>query len=95
MSITAKEVEKVAHLARLQINGEEMPLHIHNLSNILNLIAQMDQVDTSQISPMAHPLNLTQYQRLDAVTETNQRTLFQSIAPAVESGLYLVPQVIE
>lgn len=95
MSITTNEVKKVAHLARLKISDDEIPLHTNNLSNILDLIAQMDQVDTTSISPMAHPLHLYQYKRTDTVTESNQRTLFQSIAPAVESGLYLVPQVIE
>jgi aspartyl-tRNA(Asn)/glutamyl-tRNA(Gln) amidotransferase subunit C len=55
----------------------------------------MQAVDTSAVSPMSHAQDVTQRLREDAVTETDQRELFQSIAPQVEAGLYLVPKVIE
>jgi aspartyl-tRNA(Asn)/glutamyl-tRNA(Gln) amidotransferase subunit C len=65
------------------------------LSGIFGLIAEMQAVDTRNIVPMSHAQDLPQRLREDAVTEANQRELFQSIAPQVEAGLYLVPQVIE
>jgi aspartyl-tRNA(Asn)/glutamyl-tRNA(Gln) amidotransferase subunit C len=65
------------------------------LSNIFGLIAEMQAVDTSGIAPMSHSQELSQRLREDVVTETNQREAFQAIAPQVEDGLYLVPQVIE
>ena len=55
----------------------------------------MNAVDTSGVTPMAHPLDAVQRLREDAVTESDQREHFQQVAPAVEAGLYLVPKVIE
>ena len=95
MSFDQSDVEKIAHLARLAVTGEEAQGLSGDLSRILDLVAQMDQVDTSDVEPMAHPLHMAQRLRADEVTETDQRDKFQSIAPAVESGLYLVPKVIE
>lgn len=65
------------------------------LSGIFSLIAEMQAVDTNGIVPMSHAQDVSQRLREDVVTETSQRELFQSIAPQVEAGLYLVPQVIE
>lgn len=95
MALDPREVEKIAHLARLAIRDEDIPEYATNLSNILGLVEQMNQVDTSDVVPMAHPLDMPQRLRPDAVTEGDQRERFQSIAPQVEAGLYLVPKVIE
>jgi aspartyl-tRNA(Asn)/glutamyl-tRNA(Gln) amidotransferase subunit C len=95
MALTTKEVEHIAHLARLQMSEEDIPVYQKNLSNILDLVTQMDSVDTQHIEPMAHPLDLTQRLREDKVTATNKREQFQAIAPLTEAGLYLVPKVIE
>ena len=65
------------------------------LSGIFNLIAEMQAVDTTGIEPMSHAQDVSQRLREDKVTETNQREAFQAIAPQIEAGLYLVPQVIE
>jgi aspartyl-tRNA(Asn)/glutamyl-tRNA(Gln) amidotransferase subunit C len=69
--------------------------YARNLSSILDLVAQMNAVDTRGVQPLAHPLAMTQRLRPDEATEPDQRALFQSIAPQVEAGLYLVPKVIE
>lgn len=96
MSLTPEDVQKIGHLARLNLSPEDISLYAPQLVNILDFIAQMDQVDTSDIEPMAHPfLNASQRLRPDVVTETNSREIFQEIAPQVEAGLYLVPKVIE
>ncbi len=95
MSLDKKDVENIAHLARLAIAEEDIPQYARELSNILDLVEQMSQVDTGGVAPMAHPLDATQRLRKDAVTEESQRELFQSTAPQVEAGLYLVPKVIE
>jgi aspartyl-tRNA(Asn)/glutamyl-tRNA(Gln) amidotransferase subunit C len=95
MSLQKNDVEKIAHLARLSIREEDVPLYTKNLSNILHLVEQMNSVTTSHIEPMAHPLEMNQRLRADEITESNQRELFQTNAPAVENGLYLVPKVIE
>ncbi len=95
MSITPKEVQKIAHLARLQINDNEVDQYAVELSNIISFVEKMNTADTQDIEPMAHPLDIIQRLREDKVTETNQREKFQSIAPRAEKGLYLVPKVIE
>ena len=95
MSLDSKAVENIAHLARLAIDEADVPAYAENLSNILDLVEQMNQIDTIGVTPMAHPLHMAQRLREDVVTETNQRDHFQAIAPATEAGLYLVPKVIE
>ncbi|MFW1677981.1 Asp-tRNA(Asn)/Glu-tRNA(Gln) amidotransferase subunit GatC [Pontibacter sp. JAM-7] len=95
MSLDRSDVEKIAHLARLQIAEQDIPEYTQNLTNILQLVDQLQAVDTTGIEPMAHPLDAVQRLREDTVTEPNQREQLQSIAPAVEAGLFLVPRVIE
>jgi aspartyl-tRNA(Asn)/glutamyl-tRNA(Gln) amidotransferase subunit C len=95
MSLSKADVEKIAHLARLAISEQDIPLYSKNLSNILAFVEQMNQVDVSGVQPMAHPLETSQRLRDDVVTEPNQRDHFQAIAPQVDAGLYLVPKVIE
>ena len=84
-----------ALLARLSISEEDISNYLHDVSNILSLVEKMNDVDTDNIEPLAHPLEITARLRDDKVTETNQRTHFQKIAPAVDNGHYLVPKVIE
>mgnify|MGYP002620769767 CR=1 FL=1 len=95
MSLEQNEVDKIAHLARLEIAAADVPEVARNLSKILDLVAQMDAVDTTGVTPMAHPLDMVQRLREDQVTEADQRERFQAIAPQTENGLYLVPKVIE
>ncbi len=95
MSISKDEVKKIAHLARISLSDDDVPYYTNHLSNILDFIEQMNAIDTKDITPMAHPLDMVARLRPDVVSETNQRQLFQTVAPQVESGLYLVPKVIE
>jgi len=95
MSLNLTDVEKVARLARLAMSGQELQAAQAQLNNIFGLIAEMQAVDTRGIAPMSHAQDLAQRLREDKVTETDQREAFQAIAPQVERGLYLVPQVIE
>lgn len=95
MSLDKNDVEKIAHLARVAIADEDIPSYAESLSSILNLVEQMDAVDTENVTPMAHPHAAYQRLREDAVTEQNQRDHFQKISTHVEDGLYLVPKVIE
>ncbi|WP_415885458.1 Asp-tRNA(Asn)/Glu-tRNA(Gln) amidotransferase subunit GatC [Neptuniibacter sp. SY11_33] len=95
MSLDRSDVDKIAHLARLQIEEQDTPEYAQNLTNILDLVDQMQAIDTTDVSPMAHPLDAVQRLRSDDVTEENNREQLQSVAPAVENGLFLVPKVIE
>jgi len=95
MVLDKTDIEKIAWLARLDINHRDIPEYARDLTSILGLVEQMNGVDTSSIGPMAHPLELDARGREDLVTESNQREHFQQHAPAVNNGHYLVPKVIE
>lgn len=95
MAFDRSEVEKVAQLARLHINDAEADEVSSRITDILALIDQMQSVDTNNVEPLAHPLDVTQRMRADQVTEENRREELQSLAPRSENGLYLVPKVIE
>lgn len=95
MSLDISDVKRIAHLARIEIDDAGAQIALQQLSGILGLIEQMQAVNTDGIEPMSHSQDVTQRLREDVVSEADQRELFQSIAPAVENGLYLVPKVIE
>ena len=95
MSLNEQDIEKIAWLARLEIDQTDCPKYARELSQMLDLVEQLNQIDTSNIEAMAHPTDAVQRLREDVVTEQNQREKFQSIAPLSEDGLYLVPRVIE
>jgi len=95
MSLEPADVQKIAHLARLAIDDADIPRYARDLSSILELVAQMNAVDTTGVEPLAHPLAMSQRLRPDAVHESDQHERFQAIAPSTEAGLYLVPKVIE
>lgn len=95
MSLTADQIRQVAHLARLELKPEQVDQYARELSNILDMVSQLAGTDTAGTEPMAHPLDMSQRLRPDAVTERNQREEFQAHAPAVKHGLYIVPKVIE
>jgi aspartyl-tRNA(Asn)/glutamyl-tRNA(Gln) amidotransferase subunit C len=95
MSIDADEIARIAHLARLEIGDEAVARTTEELANILAFVGRMDAVDTTDVTPMAHPLDQNQRLRQDHITETDRRDTFQAGAPAVENGLYLVPKVLD
>jgi aspartyl-tRNA(Asn)/glutamyl-tRNA(Gln) amidotransferase subunit C len=95
MSLSLDDVKRVANLARIEISEDEARQTLTQLSGIFGLIEQMQAVDASAITPMSHAQDVMQRLRADAVTESDQRELFQSAAPQIEAGLYLVPKVIE
>jgi aspartyl-tRNA(Asn)/glutamyl-tRNA(Gln) amidotransferase subunit C len=95
MSLSDDQIRRVARLARIAIGAEEAASVGDRLNRVLALIDQLLAVDTTGIEPMSHALDLVQPLRPDAVTEPDQRVRFQSGAPAVEGGLYLVPKVLE
>jgi aspartyl-tRNA(Asn)/glutamyl-tRNA(Gln) amidotransferase subunit C len=96
MSLETKDVANIAHLARLTITEEEMPVYASGLSKIINFVEQLNAADVADVEPMAHPLaGQVQRMRVDEITETDAHERYQANAPRVDSGLYLVPKVIE
>jgi len=95
MAVDRSDIEKLAELARIEVSEATIDEVAGNISDILALVDQLQAVDTSGVTPMAHPLDAVQRLRADTVTEHNQREALQANAPATEDGLFLVPKVIE
>jgi len=95
MALSQEDVMRIAHLARIEIDPREAERMLTQLTRIFGLIERMQAVETEGVEPMSHPQNVMLRLRGDEVTEGDQRTLFQSVAPQTDAGLYLVPKVIE
>jgi aspartyl-tRNA(Asn)/glutamyl-tRNA(Gln) amidotransferase subunit C len=95
MSLTLEQVQRIAHLARIEVSDAEAQSTLIHLNGIFSLIEEMQAIDTQGVKPMAHAQDLAQRLRADCITEVDQRAAFQSVAPETEVGLYLVPKVIE
>ncbi|MBT5862180.1 MAG: Asp-tRNA(Asn)/Glu-tRNA(Gln) amidotransferase subunit GatC [Gammaproteobacteria bacterium] len=95
MSLDKEQVQHIAMLARLKLSDEEYAESVEKLSKIVDFVDQLSSVDTTNVLPMAHPVDAAQRLRPDDVTETNDRDHYQQNAPEVVDGLYLVPKVLE
>jgi aspartyl-tRNA(Asn)/glutamyl-tRNA(Gln) amidotransferase subunit C len=95
MSISSDQITHIARLARLKTDQEKSEYFARHLSRIMDLVEQMNKIDTDGIEPMSHPQDAALRLREDIVTAENQREQYQSLAPASRDGLYLVPKVIE
>ena len=95
MALDRSDVQNIADLARLAISDENLDKYSSELSSILDLVEQMNAVDTDDVRPLAHPLDAVQRLRADVVTEENHREKYMDNAPAKEAGLFLVPKVVE
>ena len=93
--LSLDQVRTIADLARIDVPADDVARLQQELNGILAMVDQLLAVDTSGVEPMAHPQEVHQRLREDAVTESDQHALFQSAAPQVEDDLYLVPKVIE
>ncbi|MDC0010423.1 Asp-tRNA(Asn)/Glu-tRNA(Gln) amidotransferase subunit GatC [Porticoccaceae bacterium] len=95
MSIERQEIEKLATLSRIAIGEDTITEVSQRLSSVLELVGQLQAVNTEGVEAMSHPMKATQRLREDEVSEINQREALQAIAPDTEEGLFLVPKVIE
>jgi aspartyl-tRNA(Asn)/glutamyl-tRNA(Gln) amidotransferase subunit C len=96
MSLTSQQIQSIAQLARLDLAPAEATAYAASLTNILDMVGQLEKADTAGVEPMAHPLTgQVQRLRVDEISSGNSRDLYQRNAPQVEAGLYLVPKVIE
>jgi aspartyl-tRNA(Asn)/glutamyl-tRNA(Gln) amidotransferase subunit C len=95
MSLSDDQIRRLARLARIALQPGETAEVGKRLNRILELVGEIQAVDTQGVEPMSHALDVVQRLRPDEITEADQRDLYQSVAPAVEEGLYLVPKVIE
>ena len=99
MALTPQDIDRIANLARLELNPAESERMLTRLNGFFDIVEKMRAVDTSGLEPLAHPVAAVQPVALrlreDIASEPNQREANQQSAPAVERGLFLVPKVIE
>ena len=95
MALSKRDVEYIAHLARLEVSDDEIADYVEKLSSIIDLVAQLGELDTADVVPMAHPLDMNQRLRPDEVNETDHRDEYQANSQAIGQGFYRVPKVIE
>jgi aspartyl-tRNA(Asn)/glutamyl-tRNA(Gln) amidotransferase subunit C len=95
MTIKKSEIAYISSLSKLKMEDAEMDNYTRQISDILKMIQQLEKVDTDDIEPMAHPLNMKQRLRVDVITEENHRELYQKNAVEFEEGFYKVPKVID
>ena len=95
MSLSDDQIRRLARLARIAIDDDDSAAVLERLNDVLGLIDEMRAIDTRGVEPMSHAVDIVQRLRPDEVRERDQREPYQSVAPAVDEGLYLVPKVIE
>jgi aspartyl-tRNA(Asn)/glutamyl-tRNA(Gln) amidotransferase subunit C len=95
MALSDQELKEIAYLARINIKEDSFSSLKKELEQILALFEELNEADTSEVTAMSHPLDLSQPTRKDEVTEEDQREELLKNAPSVQSGLFLVPKVIE
>lgn len=88
-------VIKIANLAKIDISENKVDEIRLSLEKILNLVDEMNSINTDKMHPMAHPLNLKQELRKDEVTVTDERDLFQKNNKFTKDGYYKVPKIID
>jgi aspartyl-tRNA(Asn)/glutamyl-tRNA(Gln) amidotransferase subunit C len=95
MALTVEQVRWVAHLARLELNPAELETMAEQLSNIIEYVNQLQQVQTDGIEPLAHPLPLHNVFREDVPAPSLPTDAALANAPDRQGNFYGVPAVLE
>ena len=95
MSVDEKTVERIAHLARIRLDEAERGPLAGELSQILDWVEQLAEVDTENVAPMTSVADMKLPWRADEVTDGNCRDDILANAPQTEHGFFVVPKVIE
>lgn len=95
MTITPKDLDKIAKLAYISTDEEHSPQLAQEINSIMDFVDELRSVDTKGNAPLYHPFDLHQTLRPDEVTEADCVEQLAEIAPLFEDNYYLVPKVIE
>ena len=95
MSIKKSDIEYLCNLSKLKLDESEQSIFLNQMQSILEMIEELQEVETGDIIPMAHPLKMNQRLREDEVTEFNKRDEYQKNTDFSEDGFYKVPKVID
>lgn len=95
MPTSEHDLKKIAALAYLEIDTASAKQQSQDMNTIMAFVEQLRQIDTTNVAPLFHPLDLQQRLRDDQVRETNAVEQLAAIAPLFTDNLYLVPKVID
>ena len=95
MNITKEDVERVALLARLELSSEEKELFAEQLDKIFHHIEKLTQLDTENVEPLAHAVDIVNAFREDRVVNRPSTDSLLANAPAREENFFKVPKIIE
>ena len=93
MAITVKDVEHVAKLARLELTEEEKEKFTRQLGDVLKYVDQMNEVDTSNVEPLSHPIEFVNVMRDDVIHYEQTKDQLMANTPDEESGFFKVPKI--
>jgi len=95
MSLDKEAVMKVARLARLKITDDEAARYGEQLSNIIQFVEQLNEVNTDNVEPLASVVDINLRMREDVVTDGGMRDAVLANAPETLEGFFVVPKVVE
>ena len=95
MKLTRQEIERVATLARLRLTSEEETSLTEQLGKILQYMETLSQVDTEDVEPLAHVVDIVNAFRADEVVRRIEPDALLANAPAIEGSFFKVPKIIE
>jgi aspartyl-tRNA(Asn)/glutamyl-tRNA(Gln) amidotransferase subunit C len=90
-----KTVTTISYLSRLKIDNDKEEKIINDLGNIIEFVDQLNEVDTTEITPLTNPLEKTAKTRKDIVTAKNLKKELLEVAPSANEDYFLVPRVVE
>lgn len=93
--LESQELVQLSRLTQISLNDSAASTHRQRLCALIQLGSSITSANTTNVEPLISPLEITQRLRADVISETDQRELYQSIAPATQDGLYLVPKVLD
>ena len=95
MSLTLEEVKHIAHLARLELSAEELELYRQQLSSILEHVARLGELDTSDVQPLSSVLAEQSVLRADEPGEALPLDKLMSNAPDTDRDQFKVPPILD
>ena len=94
-TITKEQVNHIAHLSRLEIQEDEVDGYIEKLEKVVDLFNELNSVDTENIKPTYHVLDLVNVFREDVAQEGMDREEVLKNSKEIEAGQFKVPTILE
>ena len=90
-----KTIETISYLARLELDKDNKDKITQDLENIINFVAELQDLNTEDIAPLANPLEKVAPKRKDSVTSKSRKEIFLTNSPESDQNYFIVPKVVE